>query len=202
MFENIREDFQVYAHFTGVKRWPWPFSANWLFDFRRWMVALWMFPFSSVLLFRLKKWLKKYHVPILPRICDWINQIVWQVQIADNVEIGPGFCISHGLVLIGGEVKIGRHCTFNPYSGAGLAHKRVVGHPVERLIGPTLGDNVYVGGGGRMIGPIKIGNNVRIGANTLVVHDVPDDAVVVGNPPRLVDLKDPEQRILVQDVLD
>ena len=202
MFENVREDFQVYAHLTGVKRGRGFFAANWIFDTRRFIVALWMFPFSAVLLFRLKRWLKDQHAPILPRLCDWLNIVLWQVQIADNATIGPGFCISHGQVTISGEVKIGRHCTFNPYSGCGLVHKRKVTHPWDGLVGPTLGDNVFVGAGGRIMGPITIGDNARIGANSIVIHDVPKDAVVIGIPARPLDLEDPEQRALVEDVLD
>jgi len=202
MFENVRGDFRVYAHLTGVKPGKGFFAATWIFDTRRFIVALWMFPFSAVLLFRLKRWLKDQRVPILPRLCDWLNIVLWQVQIADNATIGPGFCISHGQVTISGEVKIGRNCTFNPYSGCGLVHKRKVTHPWDGLVGPTLGDNVFVGVGGRIMGPITIGDNARIGANSIVIHDVPKDAVVIGIPARPVDIEDPEQRALVQDVID
>ena len=202
MFENVREDFRVYAHLTGVKPGKGLFAASWLFDTRRFISALWMFPFSAVLIYRLKRWLHDQHVPILPRLCDWVNIVLWQVQIADNATIGPGLCISHGEVIISGEVKIGRNCTFNPFSGCGLVHKRKITHPWDGLIGPTLGDNVFVGAGGRIMGPITIGDNVRIGANSIVIHDVPRDAVVIGIPARPIDVEDPEQRALVQDVLD
>ena len=202
MFENVREDFQVYAHLTGVKRGKGFFAASWLFDTRRFIAALWVFPFSAVLLFRAKRWLRDQHIPFLPRLLDWVNIVLWQVQIADNATIGPGLCISHGEVMIAGECTVGRNCTFNPFSGCGLIHKRKIEHPWDGLVGPTLGDNVFVGVGGRIMGPIRIGNNVRIGANSIVIHDVPDDTVVIGIPARPVDLDNPEDRALVQDVLD
>jgi serine O-acetyltransferase len=202
MFENVREDFNVYANLTGVRRGKGLLAASWLFDARRFIAALWMFPFSAVVLYRFKRWLHDRHVPILPRLCDWLNIVLWQVQIADNATIGPGLCISHGEVIIAGEVKVGRNCTFNPFSGCGLVHKRRTGHPWEGLVGPTLGDNVFVGVGARIMGPITVGDNVRIGANSIVIHDVPEGAVVIGIPARPLDLDDPEQRALVQDVID
>jgi serine O-acetyltransferase len=131
-----------------------------------------------------------------------INISFWQVQIADNAIIGPGLCISHGQVIIAGETRVGRHCTFNPFSGCGLVHKRKVDHPWDGLIGPTLGDNVFVGVGARIMGPIKIGDNVRIGANSIVIHDVPSDSVIIGIPAKPIDVENPDERALVQDVLD
>ena len=202
MFENVREDFHVYANLTGVKRGKGIFGAQWLFDTQRFIASLWMFPFSAVVIYRLKRWLHDHHMPILPRLCEWVNIVLWQVQIADNATIGPGLCISHGEVMIAGEVKVGRNCTFNPFSGCGLVHKRRISHPFEGLVGPTLGDNVFVGVGARIMGAITIGDNVRIGANSIVIHDVPANAVVIGIPARPIDIEDPEQRALVQDVID
>lgn len=202
MFENIREDFKVYAALTGVKEGKGILRASWIFDTRRFIAALWLFPFSAVVLYRFKCWLRAHHVPILPRAVDWLNMLVWRVQISDNVSVGPGFCISHGEVMISGQVTVGRNCTLNPWSGFGLAHKRRTAHPWDGLIGPTVGDNVFVGVGSRAFGPITIGDNVRIGANSVVIHDVPSDTVVVGSPARPVSADDPELGGLVQDVMD
>ena len=202
MFENIREDFEVYAQLTGVNRGKGVFGASWLFDTRRFLAAMWLFPFSAVVIYRGKCWLRAHHLPVLPRLLDWLNIILWQVQIADNASVGPGLCISHGSVMIAGEVKIGRNCTINPWSGLGLIHKRRVKNPWDGLVGPTVGDNVFIGVGSRIMGPITIGDNVRIGANSIVIHDVPSDSVVIGSPARVLDISDPEQRAIVQDVID
>ena len=202
MFENVREDFQVYANLTGVKRGRGIFGAHWLFDTRASSPHCGCSPSPPLSSTASSAGSTTSHVPILPRLCEWVNIVLWQVQIADNATIGPGLCISHGEVMIAGEVKVGRNCTFNPFSGCGLVHKRKIGHPFEGLIGPTLGDNVFVGVGGRIMGPITIGDNVRIGANSIVIHDVPANAVVIGIPARPIDVDDPEQRALVQDVID
>ncbi len=192
MFENLREDYKVYADLTGVRELGGILGAPWIRDARRFLAALWMFPLSAVVLYRLKCWLRDHHIPLLPRTCDWVNMLVWRVQIADSVSIGPGLCISHGEVMIAGEVTVGRNCTLNPWSGIGLLHRRRVSHPWERLVGPTLGDNVFIGVGSRLLGPIKVGDNVRIGANSVVIRDVPSDSVVAGNPARVLDDDDPE----------
>jgi serine O-acetyltransferase len=196
MFENVREDFKVYARLTGVKDIKGVPAASLLFDIRRFLAALWLFPFSAVLFYRFKVWLRVHHVPFFPRLVDWINMLVWRVQIADNVSVGPGFCISHGDVMIAGEVKIGRNCTINPWSGLGLAHRSRVAHPWERLVGPTVGDNVFIGVGSRVVGAIKIGDNVRIGGNSLVIRDVPSNSVVAGSPARLVEPQEPDADLL------
>jgi serine O-acetyltransferase len=198
MFENVREDFHVYAKFTGVKDWKGVLGASRINEARRFLAAVWLFPFSAVLLYRLKVWLRGRHVPILPRLCDWLNMLVWRVQIADNASIGPGLCISHGEVMIYGEVKVGRNCTLNPWSGMGLVHKRRVSHPWDRLNGPTVGDNVFLGVGAHLFGPIKVGDNVRIGASSVVIHDVPSDSVVAGIPARVIE-EDDEMRDLVDE---
>jgi serine O-acetyltransferase len=198
MFENLREDYKVYANLTGVGEIKGIPAASRIHDARRFLAALWMFPLSAVLLYRLKCWLRVHHIPLVPRVCDWVNMLVWRVQIADNVSIGPGLCISHGDVMIAGEVSIGRDCTLNPWSGIGLLHRRRVAHPWERLVGPTLGDNVFVGVGSLLLGPITVGDNVRIGANSVVIRDVPDDTVVAGNPARPLDLDDSELGLSAQ----
>jgi len=198
MFENVREDFKVYSNLTGVKEITGVPGASRLNDVRRFLAALWLFPFSAVLLYRFKVWLRAHHVPFFPRLVDWINMLVWRVQIADNVSIGPGLCISHGDVMVAGEVKIGRNCTLNPWSGLGLAHRRRVSHPWEALVGPTVGDNVFVGVGSRVVGAITIGDNVRIGGNSLVIRDVPSNCVVAGNPARVIEDTNPDAALLAE----
>jgi serine O-acetyltransferase len=199
MFENVKEDFRVYAKFTGVKDIKGIPGVSWINETRRFLAALWLFPFSSVLLYRSKVWLRKHHIPILPRLCDWINMLVWRVQISDAATIGSGLCISHGEVMIYGEATVGRHCTLNPWSGLGLVHKRRVSHPWERLVGPTVGDNVFIGAGSYLLGPIKVGDNVRIGASSLVLHDIPSNCAVAGSPARVIEADDELSGLVVEE---
>ena len=89
MFENVREDFHVYAKFTGVKDWKGMPSVSWLNETRRFLAALWLFPFSAVLLYRFKVWLRGHHIPILPRLCDWVNMLVWRGSIGVTAPLHP-----------------------------------------------------------------------------------------------------------------
>jgi serine O-acetyltransferase len=89
------------------------------------------------------------------------------------VDIGPGLFLQHAWCTAVGAERIGRNCWIN--------QQVVIGH-TNRDGGPVIGDNVTIHVGAKVLGPIRIGNNVKIGANALVVKDVPDDCVVLGSP--------------------
>lgn len=89
------------------------------------------------------------------------------------VDIGPGLFLQHAWCTAVGAERIGRNCWIN--------QQVVIGH-TNRDGGPVIGDNVTIHVGAKVLGPIRIGNNVKIGANALVVKDVPDDWVVLGSP--------------------
>ncbi|MDE3096414.1 MAG: hypothetical protein KGK07_10510 [Chloroflexota bacterium] len=91
--------------------------------------------------------------------------------------------ITHGQVVIDGRTRIGRHCQINPWVTIGLSNSKKLGFSVE---GPTIGDEVRIGTGAKLIGPIAVGDGARIGANAVVIHDVPAGATVVGVPARVV----------------
>lgn len=106
------------------------------------------------------------------------------IWIPPSTNIGSGFYIGHfGGIIINPECVIGKNCNLSHGVTLGQANRgRNKGTPV-------LGDNVYVGPGAKIVGAVRIGNNVAIGANSVVTKDVPNDAVVVGNPARVISLK-------------
>jgi serine O-acetyltransferase len=116
-------------------------------------------------------------VPLLPRTIAYLTRAVTGVEIHPAAEIGHGLFIDHGSgVVIGETAKIGDCVTL--YQGVtlgGTGFQRGKRHP-------TLGDNVTVGSGAKLLGPIAVGDGAKIGANTVVVEDVPPGATVVGNP--------------------
>jgi len=116
-------------------------------------------------------------VPLAPRVIAYLTRAVTGVEIHPAAEIGKEFFIDHGSgVVIGETAKIGARVTL--YQGVtlgGTGFQRGKRHP-------TLGDNVTVGSGAKLLGPIAVGDNAKIGANTVVVEDVPPGATVVGNP--------------------
>ncbi|HSR94165.1 MAG TPA: serine O-acetyltransferase EpsC, partial [Solirubrobacterales bacterium] len=99
------------------------------------------------------------------------------VEIHPAATIGPEFFIDHGSgVVIGETAAVGRRVTL--YQGVTLGGTGF--QPGKRH--PTLGDNVTVGSGAKLLGPIAVGDGAKIGANTVVVEDVPPHSTVVGNP--------------------
>lgn len=116
-------------------------------------------------------------VPVLPRFIAYVTRAVTGVEIHPAARIGREFFIDHGAgVVIGETAVIGDRVTL--YQGVtlgGTGFQRGKRHP-------TLGDNVTVGSGAKLLGPIAVGDNAKVGANTVVVEDVPPSATVVGNP--------------------
>ncbi|HET7484315.1 MAG TPA: serine O-acetyltransferase [Solirubrobacterales bacterium] len=116
-------------------------------------------------------------VPLLPRLLAYLTRAVTGVEIHPAARIGREFFIDHGSgVVVGETAEIGKRVTL--YQGVtlgGTGFQRGKRHP-------TLGDNVTVGSGAKLLGPIAVGDGAKIGANTVVIEDVPPGATVVGNP--------------------
>ncbi len=116
-------------------------------------------------------------VPILPRAIAYMTRAVTGVEIHPAAVIGKEFFIDHGAGVVIGETAVIGNCV-TLYQGVtlgGTGFQRGKRHP-------TLGDNVTVGSGAKLLGPIVVGDNAKVGANTVIVEDVPPGATVVGNP--------------------
>jgi len=117
----------------------------------------------------------------LPRWISFVARWITQVDIHPGASIGARFFIDHGAgVVIGETAEIGNDVTL--YHGVTLGGTSW--NPGKRH--PTLGDGVTVGAGAKILGPIAVGNNVRIAANSVVIAPVPDGVTVVGIPGRAV----------------
>lgn len=107
--------------------------------------------------------------------------IKYGIDIPYQTRIGSGFYIGHySGIFVSGKVIIGKNCN--------ISHGATIGETVrgKRMGCPTIGDNVYIGPGAKIIGGITIGNNVAVGANAVVTKNVPDNAVVVGIPAKVI----------------
>jgi len=128
-------------------------------------------------------------IPLVPRFLSYATTAMTGVEIHPAARIGRGLFIDHGVgVVIGETAELGDDVTI--YQGVtlgGTGFARGKRHP-------TLGDQVMVGAGAALLGPIVIGERAKIGANSVVIHDVPPNSTVVGNPghPVRVDGKKPE----------
>jgi serine O-acetyltransferase len=131
----------------------------------------------AILIHRVVHRMDRAGVPLLPRIISYIARIVTGVEIHPRAQIGENFFIDHGSgVVIGETAEIGDNVTL--YQGVTLGGTGL--EPGKRH--PTLEDNVTVGSGAKLLGPIHIGSHAKIGANSVVIHDVPPNTTVVGNP--------------------
>jgi serine O-acetyltransferase len=108
-------------------------------------------------------------------------EIKYGISIPRTAQIGPGFYIGHfGGIVVHGDCRIGRDCNISQSVTLGVTNRG------RRAGVPTIGDRVYVGPGAKIIGAVRIGSNVAVGANAVVTHDVPDNAVVAGVPAKII----------------
>jgi serine O-acetyltransferase len=116
-------------------------------------------------------------VPILPRAIAAVARTLTGIEIHPAAIVGDGFFIDHGMgVVIGETAEIGSNVTL--YQGVTLGG---TGFATGKRH-PTVQDNVTIGSGAKLLGPITVGHGSKIGANSVVIHDVPPNSTVVGNP--------------------
>jgi serine O-acetyltransferase len=134
--------------------------------------------FAAQVLYRAKATLQRRRVPILPLLAHHAAIVLGQVSIADSVVMRPGVAITHGQVVIGGLMEIRGGTLVAPFVSIGLR--------AGDMRGPTIGSRVRIGTGARLLGPIEVGTGAQIGANAVVLDDVPAGATVAGAPARPV----------------
>jgi serine O-acetyltransferase len=157
VLDNLREDTRRLREIK-TKGFPWYVIESLLFENG----------YQAVVLHRIAHWFKKRGVPVMGPLVARYNQFLTGVEIGPGAEIGPGLRISHGVgIVIGGYAKIGRNAL--------ILHQVTIGSPspdrVERM--PVIGDNVFLGAGAKVIGPITIGDDVFVGVNAIVAQDIP-----------------------------
>jgi len=129
--------------------------------------------FLAVVLYRLAHWFKVRRIPLMGPLIARAQTLLTGVEIAPGATIGPGLLISHGQgIVIGQWATLGR--------GATLMQQVTLGAPsigrLEQM--PSVGDDVFIGAGARLIGAITIGDGAKIGTNAVVTRDVPAGARV------------------------
>ncbi|HEX9758981.1 MAG TPA: serine O-acetyltransferase [Nitrospiria bacterium] len=137
--------------------------------------------FHAILWHRLTHKLWLYKIPFLPRLLSQVVRLFTGIEIHPGAKIGPGFFIDHGMgVVIGETSEIGEDVTlFQGVTLGGTGKEKGKRHP-------SLGNRVVVGAGAKVLGGITVGDNVKIGANSVVLRSVPSDSTVVGIPGRII----------------
>ncbi len=137
-----------------------------------------------LLIYRLSNWLHLRGVPILPRLLYGLNRILFSIALPPSVEVGRdvlfGYSglgiVVHARVVIGDRVKISQNVTLGGRSGL--------------LEVPVIEDDVEIGAGACVLGPVRIGKGAKIGANAVVLSDLPPGAVAVGVPAKILNRND------------
>ncbi|WP_020676098.1 serine O-acetyltransferase [Geopsychrobacter electrodiphilus] len=168
MFSNVKEDLKaVFERDPAVRN---------VFE-----IVLCYPGFHAMLFYRLshKLWTHKFF--LLGRFISHLGRFFTGIEIHPGALIGHGFFIDHGMgVVIGETAEIGDNCTlYHQVTLGGTSWAKEKRHP-------TLGNNVVVGSGAKILGPFKVGDNAKIGSNSVVVKEVPKNATVVGVPGRMV----------------
>jgi serine O-acetyltransferase len=147
--------------------------------------------FHAALLHRFAHKLYKAGVPLLPRAISQLSRFFTGIEIHPGATIGRRFFIDHGMgVVIGETTEIGDDVLiYQNVTLGGTGHERGKRHP-------TIGNNVVIGTGAKVLGGITIGNNARIGAGSVVVRPVPENSTVVGIPGRVVRYHVPREGVL------
>lgn len=135
-------------------------------------------------IYRLAHWLWRHHVPVLPLMLKVLNRVVFSTVIPFQCRIGHGVLFSYqGLGTV-----VHREAVIE--DGAVISTGVTIGGRGGRPGAPVIGAGALVGTGAKVLGPVRVGKRASIGANAVVLEDVPDFAVVVGVPARVVRIND------------
>ncbi|HEX5498700.1 MAG TPA: DapH/DapD/GlmU-related protein [Thermomicrobiales bacterium] len=163
-------------------------KARWCYESDRWpavVKTLLTDGTPAMILYRLMQWARRWRLTPLEMLFNKLNAVCCHCIIGRGAEFGPGFVLIHSSgVVINGRVRGGRDVR--------LEHQVTIG--AERRQAPKLGDDVFIGAGAKVIGPVEIGDGARVGANAVVVDHVPPHSTVVGIPARVVRRRAPESQ--------
>lgn len=137
--------------------------------------------FHAVMAYRVSNWFWKHDIKLLARFVSHMARILTGIEIHPGATIGNHLFIDHGMgVVIGETATIGENVTiYHDVTLGGVTLEKGIRHP-------QIGNDVIIGAGAQLLGPIHVGNGARIGSNAVVVKDVPAHATVVGIPAREV----------------
>ncbi|WP_427340412.1 serine O-acetyltransferase [Caloranaerobacter sp. DY30410] len=135
----------------------------------------------AIIIYRIAHWFYKRKLFLIARLLSHIGRFLTGIEIHPGAKIGKGIFIDHGMgVVIGETAEIGDNVTI--YQGAtlgGTGKEKGKRHP-------TIGNNVVISSGAKVLGPFKVGDNSKIGAGAVVLKEVPPNCTVVGIPGRIV----------------
>src|SRR3989344_55202 len=174
---KLIEDLDEYAFRKGWPRWacivvPFFYPSSW---------PIIVYRFGAFVVGLRLRWLR-WPLYVIYFFLKRLMEILTTIELSEQAVIGGGFYIAHlGNIVIGHHTVLGCHAS---------VHQGVtIGGGGGGGSFPVIGDRVYFGAGAKIVGPVKIGDDVVIGANAVVTRDVPDNAVVGGIPARVLNYR-------------
>lgn len=134
----------------------------------------------TMLIYRLMQWCYKHRLKPFAMILSRLNGFLSGALIGIGADFGPGFVIIHTFGTVINSSVIGGHNVF-------IEHGVTIG--AEKGKSPILANDIFIGAGAKIIGEVNVGSNVKVGANAVVVHDIPDNSTAVGVPARVLKSK-------------
>ncbi len=168
MLKQIKEDINIALEKDPAARNPWE--------------VLICYPgVHSVIAYRFNHWLWTHNIKLIARFISYVARWLTGIEIHPAAKIGRRFFIDHGMgVVIGETSEVGDNVfLYHGVTLGGLSMKKGKRHP-------TIGDNVVIGAGAQVLGPVAVGNNSKIGSGSVVVQSVPAYSTVIGVPGRVV----------------
>jgi serine O-acetyltransferase len=158
--------------------------------------VLFLYPsMQAIIMHRIAGGFYKRRLFFLARLVSQINRFITGIEIHPGAKIGRGLFIDHGMAVVIGETsEIGDNVTiYHGVTLGGTGKDKGKRHP-------TIGDNVVIGAGAKILGPIYVGRSAKIGANAVVLRDVPSNATAVGIPAKVIEAK-PSVIIEIKDYM-
>lgn len=172
MWPNLREDFRracAQTTYRGV---------------RKTLHVLTSPGFQAVWMHRCTRWLLHRRIPFFGAVIQRLTEVWTGISLPPEAAIGPGLLILHfGGIILNSDAVLGKDCT--------LHHGVTIGNRVAGGPSPTIGDRAMIGVGACVLGGIRLGDDVDVGANAVVLTSLPDGAVAAGIPAKVVRLKRP-----------
>lgn len=152
----------------------------------RFLFRLLHYRFLPVVLCRASRSAMLSGIPLLPHLFTYLNLVLFGLEVTPRCEIGPGIFFAHTSGTVVGARRIGRNVTILQGVNLGAKTLDMGFNPSTR---PEVGDNVVLGAGCKVLGPLLVGDGAVVGANSVVIESVEADSIVVGVPARKIEAR-------------
>jgi serine O-acetyltransferase len=154
-------------------------------NFLRFLARLLHYRFLPIVLYRVSRSALLAGIPLLPSLLVYLNLVLFGLEITPRCEVGPGLFFAHTSGSVIGATRMGRNVTV--FGGVTLGAKEL-DMGFDPALRPEVGNNVVLGAGSKILGPVQIADNVTVGANAVVLHSVEANTTVVGIPARKIEV--------------